>query len=89
MPIDDILHALAASPPPVALDGLEEGVFATIRTEARMRRTGRNGLVAVVCAASLAGVASAALPAARAGGDGAALGTTALAPSSLLVGASE
>ncbi|WP_140852457.1 hypothetical protein [Sphingomonas glacialis] len=89
MPIDDILHALAASPPPVALDGLEEGVFATIRSEARMRRTGRNGLAAVVCAASLAGVASAALPAARGGGDGASLGTTALAPSSLLVGASE
>jgi hypothetical protein len=84
MTIDDTLAALAHSPAHPGLEGIEAAVFDRIDGETRARQ-GRGLLLAAVGVASVAGVASAAIPM-QSRAQPAGLVPIALAPSTLLGG---
>jgi hypothetical protein len=83
---EETLGALSAAPGHPGLDGLDAAVFARIDAEARALRSARHGMLAVVGAATLAGMAAAALPGGRAADGAGPLLPSALAPSTLLAG---
>jgi hypothetical protein len=85
MTFDETLDALAASHAPAGLTGLDAAVFARIDAEARSMRSARLGALAIVGAATLAGVAGAAIPSSRPAATPALIATP-LAPSVLLGG---
>ena len=62
MTIDDRLRALAESTVHPGLECIESGVFARIDADTRTGRQARLGLVTIIGSATLAGVASAAVP---------------------------
>lgn len=86
MTIDDKLSALAGSPVHPGLESMEAEVFARIDADGRAVRQSRLGLVAVIGSATLAGVASAAVPAADRSDVAIGVVSARLAPSTLLGG---
>lgn len=86
MTIDDRLSALAGSPVHPGLESMEIDVFARIDSNLAAVRQARLGLVAAIGSATLAGVASAAVPAADRSDVAIDVVSIPLAPSTLLGG---
>jgi hypothetical protein len=86
MTIEDRLRALAESTVHPELESIESDVFARIDANARTGRQARLGLVAIIGSATLAGVASAAVPLPGRANATVDMVSTRLAPSTLLGG---